>query len=242
MRKLMLLALFFCTASAAMGAVSTRVRLAVSKTPIECEEAETDSGCTVICPDIMVNTKLTIVVDSNDPNYWSGSLLIEDANRNYGILSARKDAALLDAGVGAVVFPVEEIRDGKHVKGFDLYTGFFGIEAGDWFIIDYEATNIGYCNVGFYQHVFDDDGFLIGSDLVYYLEFSHVRTRDFNGDTVVDFCDLATLAAHWQQADCNEPDWCEGTDLCPDPNCIPDGIVDNKDLALFADYWLERTQ
>ena len=70
----------------------------------------------------------------------------------------------------------------------------------------------------------------------YSLEFSHVRTRDFNQDTKVDFTDLALLSLHWLQTGCTDPDRCTGTDL------NTDGIVDYDDLMLFADFWLERTQ
>jgi hypothetical protein len=68
------------------------------------------------------------------------------------------------------------------------------------------------------------------------LIFSHVRTRDFNQDTNVNFVDLALFSLYWLQTDCTDPDWCEGTDL------NTDGLVDDNDLVLFAGYWLERTE
>jgi len=102
--------------------------------------------------------------------------------------------------------------------------------AGDWFIIDYTATSVGDCNVGYYDHS------ISGIDPNYYLEFSHVRTRDFNNDTKVDFIDFAVLASYWQATVCSDPNWCEGVDL------DIDGNVDANDLALFVDYWLERTE
>jgi len=83
--------------------------------------------------------------------------------------------------------------------------------------------------VGFYDHSISWD------NPIYYLKFSHVRTRDFNIDTKVDFADFAVFASYWQQG-CSEPGWCEGTDL------DTDGNVDFDDLMLFADYWLEETQ
>jgi hypothetical protein len=105
------------------------------------------------------------------------------------------------------------------------------IEADDWFIIDYNATDIGDCNVGFYKH-----NIPVGSELLYYLEFSHVRTRDFDENTNVDSADFAILASYWQQTDCNDPNWCEGSDL------DTSGTVDANDLRLFTDYWLESTR
>ena len=66
------------------------------------------------------------------------------------------------------------------------------------------------------------------------LAFTHVPSRDFNGDTVVDFKDLALLASHWDlNADPNSPDG--PFDL------NADGRIDLGDLALFSEYWLERT-
>jgi hypothetical protein len=111
-----------------------------------------------------------------------------------------------------------------------LYTGSTGVEAGNWFIIDYNALSVGDCNVGFYDR---------NIDYYYpirYLKFSHVRTRDFNKDTKVDFADFAILASYWHENGCGDPNWCEGTDL--DTN----GIVDLNDLMFFVEYWLERTE
>jgi len=86
--------------------------------------------------------------------------------------------------------------------------------------------------VGFYDYKW-----LGGMDFpVYDLVFSHVRTRDFNNDAKVDFDDFAVLASYWQDTDCNDPNWCEGTDL------DTDGNVDCNDLTLFVDYWLKRTE
>jgi hypothetical protein len=73
-------------------------------------------------------------------------------------------------------------------------------------------------------------------ELAYYIPFSHVRTRDFNNDAEVGFADFAILASHWQATNCNDPGWCQGTDL------DIDGDVDFNDLMLFAEYWLERTE
>ena len=184
--------------------------------------------------DIMVGTKLTIIVSSDSAGYWSGALTIEGTNLNYGVLTARdynentydwEGSRFEAAGTGARVYTYEEV--GKY--GFQLL-GHSSAVAGDWFIIDYNAINVGDCNVAFYDHSISWD------EPVYYLPFSHVRTRDFNNDTVVDFADFALFGSYWQAADCNDPNWCEGTDL------DTGGNVDANDLALFVDYWLERTE
>ena len=225
-----LLASVLGIAPQATAKVSTRVCLADGNTPLE----PINSTPTLIeYPDIMVGTKLTIIVSSDVNEYWSdgGSLAIEEAYLDYGILSARgpkvgedwSGSHLPAAGNEALVvwWPVNE---------FDLYTTVSSdIQAGDWFIIDYNAINIGTCNVGFYDYSISWD------NPIYYLKFSHVRTRDFNIDTKVDFADFAAFASYWQQG-CSEPSWCEGTDL------DTDGNVDTDDLMLFTDYWLEETQ
>ena len=230
MKKLTTLVLFLSVASTATGAVSTRVCLADGNTPLELA----DANIPFVYRDIMVGTKLTIIVDSNIAEYWTGSLAIADANMNYGVLSGRGPLVSGDwsgshfdsAGNEAVVWDWEELC----IDGFDLYTGSTNIEVGDWFIIDYNALEIGNCNVGFYDHS------VSWFEPIYYLTFSHVRTRDFNNDTRVNFFDFAVLASYWRATECSEPSWCEGTDL------NTDGKVDSNDLRLFVDYWLERTE
>ena len=98
--------------------------------------------------------------------------------------------------------------------------------AGDWFIIDYTATQIGDCHVWFYSNF----------EPVHYLAFSHVSTRDFNNDAKVDFADFSVITSYWQVANCQEGNLCEGADL------DSDGAVDVTDLIMFADYWLESTE
>lgn len=236
MKRLILLVLIFGIPSVAAGEVSTRVCLTDGNTPL----LPVDPNFPHVYPDIMVGTKLTIIVDSNVAEYWSGDLAIEDANRDYGVLSARDyNEYTLDwegsrfpaAGVGASVYTWQEGGGGDpNLDGFSLYTGYTGREAGDWFIIDYTATNVGTCNVGFYDHSISLD------KPIYYLVFSHVRTRDFNNDTKVDFADFAMLASYWQETNCSDLNDCEGTDL------DIDGDVDPNDLRLFVEYWLERTE
>ena len=68
------------------------------------------------------------------------------------------------------------------------------------------------------------------------LPFHHVRTRDFDNNTIVDFGDFAILASYWLKPGCEGPGLCEGTNL------DTEGMVNIKDLMLFADYWLERTE
>ncbi|MHC4456496.1 MAG: hypothetical protein ACYS0I_05270 [Planctomycetota bacterium] len=231
MGKITVVIIFFCVASTATAAVSTRVCLADGNTPV----LPVDSNFPHIYPDIMVGTKLTIIVDSNIAEYWSGALAIIDDYIDYGLLSGRdfnesthewEGSHFPAAGNEAVVWDWEQ----KDIDGFTLYTGSTGIETGDWFIIDYNALEIGDCNVGFYDHS------VSFFDAIYDLEFYHVRTRDFNNDTRVDFADFAVLAFYWQATNCSESNWCEGTDL------DIDGNIDPNDVMLFVDFWLERTE
>jgi len=219
--------------SAAAGQVSTRVCAVDVNTLFP----PLDANVPIIeYPDIMVGTELTIIVDSNVAEDWLGCLIIEDANMDYGVLSARgplisgdwSGSHLEAAGDHALVNRTAD----PNKDGFCFYTDWqLHVEAGDWFIIDYNATNIGDCYVGFYEYDPHD-----GSDiLINYLKFTHVRSRDFNKDTKVDFIDLERLTSYWLAVGCAGPDWCEGTDLDEDRD------VDAHDLTLFADYWLEYT-
>lgn len=80
---------------------------------------------------------------------------------------------------------------------------------------------------------------VIGSHLI-------VTVRSYSGPIVndlivsllpdnkpIDFWDFSELALHWLEADCNEPDWCDGADS----TC--DGAVDMNDVKLLAGEWLE---
>jgi len=220
----------FAITQIAMGGVSTRVYLADGNTPLEFSDPNTP----FVYKDIMVGTKLTIIVSSDADGYWEGDLAIIGENQNYGLLSARDfndttfdwaGSRLPAAGDMAWVWDWQE----PGAQGFNLISDFSAV-ASDWFIIDYTAINVGTCNVGFYDHA------ISWVEPIYYLRFSHVPTRDFNSDTKVDFADFAVFASHWQLTDCNDTDWCMGTDL------NTDGKVDGNDLLLFADFWLESTE
>ncbi len=224
MKKITILLLFFSMTLPTLGAVSTRV-------------CETDGNTPFDSRDIMVGTKLTIIVSSDVGGYWAmgGGLFIKEAYWDYGILSGRDYNDITMDWEGSR-FPAA----GDYARVWDwaeegLGLGFmFGGDgeaiAGDWFIIDYNAAGVGNCTVDFYDFNVKDepiDSFI----------FHHVRTRDFNNDTKVDFRDYTILASHWQATDCNEPGSpCEGADL------DIDGNVEFDDLMLFCKYWLERTE
>lgn len=234
---LLALTLIISTVSITSGTISTAVFLRDSNTPIEL----VDPNIPHIYQDIMVGAKLKVIISSDTNEIWSdglggdgGGLAIEEAYWPYGILSAREPLVegdwsgshLSAAGTSATVYDWEE----EGIDGFDLYTGSHDIEAEDWFVIDYNAVEIGDCNVGFYDH-------RINWDVpIYYLCFSQVRTRDFNSDTVVNLRDYAIFTSHLLETNCNAPDWCGGTDLNTDQN------VNIYDLMLFCEFWLEKTK
>jgi hypothetical protein len=225
MKKITILLLFLCMTSPAVGAVSTRVCLSDGNTPLELA----DPCIPFVYRDVMVGTKLTIIVDSNVAEYWDGGALVtEKPDILYGRDCDGPEcpgSCLPAAGDFAYVVKIEYPG-----YGLEFYVG-EEPDVGDWFIFDYNAIDIGYCNVAFYDYSVST------TEPVYTLIFHHVRTRDFHKDTKVDFCDYAILASHWQATDCNEPGgWCEGADL------DIDGNVDFDDLMLFCKYWLEKTE
>ncbi len=181
--------------------------------------------------DIMVGTELTIVVSSDSSDYWSGGLFITGQNRALAALSARDldpntrdwtGSHYEDAGEYAKVTAWTD----SEIWGFDLYGSDSNSVPGRWFIIDYKAIGEGDPNIWVYDYSysFDDPNSLIF--------FSHVPSRDFNDDDVVNIADYAVLASYLLVQNCNEPNWCDNTDI------NTDGYVDFDDLALFADYWL----
>lgn len=228
MKKLLLIFSFFAMAQLAAADVSTRVCLADGNTPLELA----DPNVPLVYRDIMVGTQLTIIVDSNLVQYnRTCSLAITDANRDYGVLDCREaneieclGSILPAAGTGALIVTWNNIG----IAGYDMYSGALDVSVGDWFIIDYNATDVGICMVGFYDH--NESAY----EPVYHLQFTHVPTRDFNNDGIVNFVDFQVFASYWQTASCTGPDFCEGADL------DDTGSVDGNDLALFADFWVER--
>ena len=60
---------------------------------------------------------------------------------------------------------------------------------------------------------------------------------DFEPDYDVDSHDFAILASAWQSSD-GQANWNPDCDIAPQP---PDGLIDELDLAVFAEYWLRGT-
>ena len=242
-KRLTLFALFLCVGSIATGEVTTTVYLADGSTRLELA----DPNIPFVYRDIIVGTNLTIVVSSDAAeNLWSGALQIDGTDRDYGAISARdyNDLTLDWEGshLEAAGIEAEVNYSASFLATFiSLESGDAAI--GDWFVVDYNATNVGNCCVGFHELVvepchdcgpFDLPPF--SADLLHELVFSHVPTRDFIRDGKVNFVDYAVLTSFIGVTNCADLNWCEGTDL------DTDGDVDRDDLILFSGYWLESTE
>jgi len=228
---LMILAfVIFADGQMAIGDVSTRVYMADGNTPLELADVNTP----YVYRDIMVGTRLEIVISSDANGYWGGDLAILDENRDFGLLSARDFNEVTGDWAGSrLPTATEKARVWEWIRptiqGF-TFDGHNEAIPGDWFIIDYTATSVGNCLVAFYDHSID------WFEPVYNLVFSHVYTRDFDDNDIVDFADFAAFASYWRTNNCIYPGWCMGSDL------NTDGYINVKDLLLFADYWLEITE
>ncbi len=217
-------ALFFYAASTVEGYVSVKVYEADGNTPFDNR-------------DIMVGTRLVIVLDANvaaGELGWYNDLALTGDNINLGVLLGRdiNEAAeppdyagshLPAAGNDTVYATPWVETDVNGISFFADPTSY----AGWWFIVDYNAVEAGDCTVEFYEDFSPDPDRDIS--------FVQVPTRDFNKDTMVNFGDFAVLASYWQKTNCGAPSWCEGADLNTSSK------VDSNDLALFVDYWLEKT-
>lgn len=230
MKRLCILILALSVVQMAAGQVTLKVYEADGVTPFDKND------------DIMVGTRLTLVVSSDSNDYWSGGLFIRGDDRALGALEGRAYDSNTRDWTGSHYEDTGELArvtawDDSYIWGFDLFT-FYPVdsnsadnstEAGNWFVIDYYVDEVGNCNLEFYDYSISWD------EPNYCISFSHVPTRDLNWDDVVNFVDYAIFSSRWNATACNDPNWCDGADL------ERDGDVDCNDLGLFADYWLWPT-
>ncbi|MGA2172554.1 MAG: hypothetical protein ABSG82_06010 [Sedimentisphaerales bacterium] len=229
-RNIQVLAIAILISSIAMGYRSPRVCLSDGNTPLEL----VDPCVPWVYRDIMVGTHLTIIVDSNKSGKWGyGELSIWGTDRDYGVLAGRDcneetlecpGSVLPAAGDEANVFEFEE----SDACGISFWIN-DGAVAGDWFIVDYNASKIGNCQVDFYDLDVNMTGPLCS------MSFTHVPSRDFNKDHIVNFADFAVVGLYWGMTNCMDPNRCGKVDFDGDK------IIDINDLRLFSEYWLERT-
>ncbi len=223
-RLISFVVLLIATVPAAHAEVFTRVCLADGNTLLELA----DPCIPYVYRPIMVGTHLTIIISSDTNEEWDGGVLtLWDANLNYGVLPG--GSPLPAAGDDAVVWPWIDSSEEHYAEGLALGGG-RNPSIADWFIVDYNAISTGNCSVFFY----DWDGY--PDTQLYQMSFTHVRTRDFNNDGIVNFEDFAVFGLNWHRTDCSEPENCSGADL------DADGDVGISDLKQFAEYWLEKTR
>lgn len=251
MKKLLVPIVIVLVAPLALGRVWTTVYRCDEKTPL----AAVDPNHPTVYRDIMVGTKLVIVISSDTAEPWSGTLQLAREDEECGVLSGRGCGP---ATLGPLVqcpascLPAAGRRPAAYPTGDSFMVG-LGLDndwgtpkmrptAGDWFVVDYSAKGVGVCDVELQTctlnigpTTFLDPDMAIGLDtLVQTLTFTHVPSRDFNQDTIVNSADLALLTSHWgSQADPNTP--ATAFDL------NGDGRIDVGDLAQFSAYWLERS-
>jgi hypothetical protein len=218
-------------ASSTWAGITVNVYLADEKTPL----LPADPNVPGVYTDIMAGTQLTIFISSDADGPWDGVLLIPWDNVDTGVLSARGyngiplrpnylDSFLPAAGHFAMVTDFNFPRG----LGFDCFVTDFAVP-GDWFVLDYSAKDVGICEVKLY------DLFVDFYNPIQCFFFTHVPSRDFDDDAIVNFTDFALLAAQWGQVAVVDPN----ANGSPDLNA--DGIVDAFDMVLFSEYWLERT-
>ncbi len=201
--------------------------------------------------DIMVGTRLAIFISSDTGGFWNGliwlspqDLAVGDVSgRDYSLESRRYEGSCLSAlGSHSSV----TLRTSSVGSRLDLFAWLDSI-AGEWFVLDFEALGVGTCTPGLYAYGPSDPNSSDRSpedadpppfevDLLQVLSFQHVLTRDYDQDHLVNFVDFAILADQWRVADVEEPNAAPALDL------NADDWVDARDMALFSEYWLERTQ
>jgi hypothetical protein len=92
-------------------------------------------------------------------------------------------------------------------------------------VIDYEVKGIGLCTIDYYDYDYDWNA------PFWSRTFTHIPSRDFNGDKIVNLADLSRMAAVWMDVPSTGQ---ENMDI------QPDGEINCADLARFVEYWLEE--
>ncbi len=250
MKKLLALALAVVLTSVAAARVWVTVYQCDGKTPLPMVDANHPD----VYRDIMVGTRLTLVIRSDAAGKWLGRLEISQDEALYARLSGRgltppppggpleiptyDDSCLDAAGTNATVMGFADFYSTGLIFDNDTFTylpwGRHGAYPGDWFVVNYHALQVGDCNV--VLSGYDPVGPVVGPrKLLQTLSFTHVASRDFNGDAAVDFKDFAWFAAHWRGP--VDPKSGPAATLDLEPN----GQIDSSDLASFCEYWLART-
>jgi hypothetical protein len=217
--------------------LSSVLQAKVWTTVYRCDEktllAPVDPNHPAMYQDIMVGTKLVIVVSSDSSQSWWGSLQYAPRDGENMPLTGRgynpvrdsfADSCFPAAGKSATARFIDDMG----IWCLDLTTSAHP-SPGDWFILDYCANGVGTYDLGLY----DLD---IAWDVpVQLLSFTQVPSCDFDRDGITNFEDFALLASHTSLPHpiVNNPSG--AFDL------NSDGRADFRDLADFSGHWLERT-
>jgi len=242
MRVLAVIAIIAILTSVAFAEVFVTVYRCDEKTPLTPRDVNTPR----VYSDIMVGTRLVFVVSSDGPpkarEGWWGGLQTTWDDWERGKLFGRgydpnsnsytyRGSTLPAAGrlIGDHEPVAKFIKSAKFKTiGFDLATMYEAV-AGDWFVLDYVAEQTGLCSVGLFDWALN----LTGPTETF--SFTHVPSRDFDGNGVVDLADFVSLASRWRlPVDPNT----DGAGTC---DLDADGVIGPSDLGMFSEFWLERT-
>jgi hypothetical protein len=224
-----------------------------------------DPNTPYVYSDIMVGTHLILIVSSDEPaplyKWWWGALLTSMEDWDRGKLAGRDsepndkrpyDGSCLEAAGWCPRVTFGEYPDFDRI-GFDLMADCDPV-AGNWFVFDYYAEEVGVCSVQLFDRGYGPDEGVppeVGGDLLdrgehpdvpidfnvpdETLSFAHVPSCDLNGDHIVDFRDFVLLTCHWRQTTGTDP----AAPALPDLDA--DSVIGPSDIARFSDFWLERT-
>jgi hypothetical protein len=226
MREHFIWFIFLLSAYPAFSIVSLRICDSDGNTAIDCNSP------------VMVGSNLTIYIDSNSiSTLWLGGIDINMPAQNpsspYGQLFGRgwdseamdfADSHLASAGNRAST----TCWQNQDQQSFEFRAAGSDVTPGPWFVVDYNVTSVGDCNLKLVEYR-DSSIAMLHSQVLH-----QVATRDFNHDGNIDFQDFAKFASYWMHTDCNQLNDCGGTDINP----IPDGKIDSLDLMYFAQFWL----
>lgn len=226
MRMLAMMVVVLVLSTGTSARVWTTVYRCDERTPL----APVDPNHPHVYAEIMVGTKLAIVIASDTDDFWWGTLEYPRDCEMRMSLTARgriptyEGSCLPAAGDGAEMYPIV----GPQSLGFEFLNGFDPLP-GDWFILDYCAEQVGSCELRLYDLDFAWDV------PIEVLSFAHVPSCDFTGDNLVDFEDFALLTLRMSSP---RGLAASETDCAFDLNS--DRCVDFYDLVQFSGHWLEQ--
>jgi hypothetical protein len=230
--------------SPAMAALRMDVYLSDGNTPL----APRDPNTPGVYRDVMVGTKLSVIVSSDKKTKMPGIIGMPWDDLSEGELTARgydgalnmwQGSCLKDSGTNSSVWNTRM----DAVVGFYFMSGGLQICPGKWFIFDYLATTVGSCDIilGAAPVVVTGGGeppLTTGETMaiVMKITLNHVPSRDFNNDTVVNARDFAHFANHWRT-----PAGADPNSTSAKSDLDADGYVGMSDLRLLNQFWLART-